>query len=88
MTNIIKQLSRVAGRAPAAEPAHDDKNIDGSGYPIPPSRRKKKAIMGWHDPEVGEQLKALATERRKSQQQLLREALNLLFQHYGKDEIA
>jgi hypothetical protein len=90
MSKILTRLRQVSGKtqytpSPAEQAAPE---LDGSGYPIPPSRRRKKAIMSWHDPAVGEQLKQIAAEQNVSQQQLLREAVNLLFAHYGKPEIA
>lgn len=55
---------------------------------IPPSRRGKKAITGHFDPAVCKQLKQLALEEDKSSQALITEALNLLFEAYGKKPIA
>lgn len=55
---------------------------------VPPSRRGKRAIVGHFDPIVCKQLKLLAVEQDKSSQALLAEALNLLFQSYGKKPIA
>jgi hypothetical protein len=90
MGNILSRLKQVSGKTTSTPSAVDQvaPEVDGAGYPIPPSRRKKKAIMSWHDPIVGDQLKQIAKEQKVSQQQLLREAMNLLFAHYKKDEIA
>ena len=55
----------------------------------PPSRAGKKALIGYFDPEVSKQLKQLALDYdRDSVQELLREALNDLFQKYKKPTIA
>jgi hypothetical protein len=63
----------------------DDENYDEK---IPPSRRGKKATTGHFDPAVCKQLKQLALEEDKSSQALIAEALNLLFEAYGKKPIA
>ena len=53
-----------------------------------PSRRGKKALIGYFDPSVSKQLKLLALEEDSTVQQLLGEALDLLFQARGKPQIA
>ena len=53
-----------------------------------PSRRGKKALIGYFDPSVSKQLKLLALEEDSTIQQLLGEALDLLFQARGKPRIA
>jgi hypothetical protein len=66
-----------------------------TGGVIPPghgtpskTRVGKKGIITYQPPAVAKQLKALALEHDKAQQELLAEALNLLFQKYGKSQIA
>ena len=53
-----------------------------------PSRQGKKAVTGYYDPAVRQQLAILAAEEQRSQNDLIAEALNLLFQNYGKSPIA
>ena len=53
-----------------------------------PSRWGKKALIGYFDPSVSKQLKLLALEEDSTIQQLLGEALDLLFQARGKPRIA
>ena len=54
-----------------------------------PSRAGKKALIGYFAPEVSKQLKQIVLDRdRASVQELLREALNDLFQKYKKPTIA
>ena len=72
----------------AGKPQPSIKMRDGAGYPIPAVRRGKKAIMGWFDPAVGEMLREIAYEEHVSQQSLLKEALNLMFEKHGKAKIA
>jgi len=55
---------------------------------VPLSRRGKKAIVGHFPPAVCKQFKQIALDQDKSSQALLAEALNLLFQSYGKKPIA
>ena len=54
----------------------------------PPSRRGKKALIGYFDPGVSLQLKQIALEEDSSIQRLLGEAVDLLFQSRGKPPIA
>jgi hypothetical protein len=53
-----------------------------------PSRIGKKSIAGFFDPAVSRQLKQIALEEDSSVQELLREALNDLFERRGKSRIA
>ena len=53
-----------------------------------PSRRGKKALIGYFDPTVSLQLKRIALDENSSVQHLLGEALDLLFQSRGKPTIA
>lgn len=53
-----------------------------------PSRRGKKAVTGYFDPAVRQQLAVLAAEEDRSQNDLLAEALNMLFERYRKSPIA
>lgn len=54
----------------------------------PPSRIGKKTIAGHFDPAVSRQLRALGLEHDRTVQDLLSEALNGLFEKYGKPPIA
>jgi hypothetical protein len=53
-----------------------------------PSRRGKKAVTGYFDPAVRQQLAILAAEEDRSQNDLIAEALNMLFKRYRKSPIA
>ncbi|BAZ19069.1 hypothetical protein NIES4071_109540 (plasmid) [Calothrix sp. NIES-4071] len=55
---------------------------------IPPSRRGKKAITVHFDPAACKQLKQLSMDEETSIQALMAEALNDLFEKYGKNPIA
>lgn len=54
----------------------------------PPSRQGKKTIAGHFDPAVSRQLRALGLEQDRTVQDLLSEAINGLFEKYGKPPIA
>lgn len=64
------------------------KAVEPSKKEVPPSREGKKAVTGFFDPAVSRQLKQLGLEEDKTVQALLAEALNKLFEHYGKNPIA
>ena len=51
-------------------------------------RKGKVGITQWVDPVVRKQLQLLRLERDKDQYELVNEALNLLFEKYGKPPIA
>ena len=82
--------TKTAEVAPKATPKTHvplPSDIDPSGYTAP-SRRGKKAITGYYDPAVRQQLAVLAAEENRSQNDLLAEALNMLFERYRKSTIA
>lgn len=53
-----------------------------------PARRGKKMVAAYFDPAVSRQLKQLGLDRDLSNQALIREALNDLFEKHGKAPIA
>lgn len=55
---------------------------------VVPSRRGKKTIAGFFDPAASRQLKQIALEEESNVQELLREAINDLFEKRGKARIA
>ena len=55
---------------------------------IPPSRQNMKRIQGYFSPRVKRQLRMLAAQSDKTEEQLVGEALNLLFQTQGLPTIA
>lgn len=59
-----------------------------AGQDVAPSRRGKKAVAAYFDPAVRKQLAHLSTDTDKTQAALIAEALNLLFEKYGKPPIA
>src|SRR5687768_9098922 len=76
----LSKLKEAAGKVedkPAA-PAQD----------APPSRVGKVAVAAYFDPAVRKQLAMMHIEQDKTQAALVAEALNLLFEKYGKAPIA
>ncbi|MEJ1297686.1 MAG: hypothetical protein RPU64_14800 [Candidatus Sedimenticola sp. (ex Thyasira tokunagai)] len=61
---------------------------EGGKNTLPPSRRGKKALTGYFDPEVLKQLKVLAVAEDKTMQTLMSEGINELFKKYGRPHIA
>src|ERR1700730_13881953 len=70
----------------AASAAPEDASA--AGPLLQHSRRGKVAITHWVDPAVRKQVAQLALDHDKSQAELVSEALNLLFEKYGKSPIA
>ena len=94
----MKSKRRSLGEAMKA--ARDDKPVvaspqqsketseENQSNKIPPSRQGKKFVGGYFLPEVAKQLKIMGVKNDKSNQELLAEALNLLFEKYGENPIA
>lgn len=70
------------------EPQAEAKENPQSSLPIHSSRKDKKFIGGYFAPEVSKQLKILSAKTECSHQELVGEALNLLFEKYGENLIA
>lgn len=77
------QASSIAESARTLANASDQR-LEGQA----PSRRGKKALIGYFDPSVSKQLKQLALDEDSSIQKLLGEAIDLLFASRGKPLIA
>ncbi len=74
------------------EAVHDASSIAVEPMPAPrplqPSRRQTKAITVHFPEEVRRQLKSLAGEQGRAVEDMVAEALNLMFARYRKPEIA
>ncbi len=76
-------------KAQRAAPKKTKAAAEGQGHSsLPPSRRGKKALTGYFDPEVLKQLKLLAASEDKTMQELMGEGINELFKKYGRPHIA
>lgn len=71
-------LTAPARQEPAAAPKAAEK----------PSRRNTKHIGGYYDPAVSRQLRGIALEEDSTVQELMGEALDMLFQSRRKPTIA
>ena len=76
---VLAPVSSPPPAAPAGAPA---------GRTVQRSRIGKVSIGVWVDPAVRKQLAQLALDTDKDQSELMAEALNLLFERYGKPTIA
>lgn len=88
LADALQPLDRAQASS-IAEPVRtlanaSDQRLEGQA----PSRRGKKALIGYFDPSVSKQLKQLALDEDSSVQKLLGEAINLLFEARGKPRIA
>ena len=86
---IAAALTRSSGSARAQEPETVEHQPQPERSPhYRSSRQGKSNVTGYFPPEVKKQLKLIAAEEDKTIQQLIGEALNMLFVHYGRAEIA
>jgi hypothetical protein len=82
----LSKLKEVSGKA-SPEPDSAEWSATTS-KDVAPSRRGKVTIAAYFDPAVRKQLAILAVEEDKSQAALMADALNMLFERYGKPPIA
>lgn len=91
----LGKLGEIGGKvapapSPIARPAEAVEAGQGGG-PVRaagPRRNGKVNIAGYFDPAVRKQLAMLAVEHDTDQVKLMAEALNLLFEKYGRSPIA
>ena len=89
LAEALKPHDRVPAASHKSAPKPQLKETRPRKASTPPSRAGKKALIGYFDPEVSKQLKQMTLDHdRDSVQELLREALNDLFQKYKKPTIA
>jgi len=72
--------SPISPETPVEAQKTDDK--------VPPSRRGKRHISGYFEPEVLRQVKIICAEEEKTVNQVMADALNSLFVNKGKAPIA
>ena len=88
-TNLKQALERNNGQVPQSEPEKVEYVETGrSKSHVSPSRQGKKPVIAYFDKDAHHQLKLLALEKDTSIQDLVAEALNLLFNVYDKPPIA
>jgi len=74
--------------APEPKPAKPVMRPPKAASARPPSRKGAVQIAAFFPEDVRAQLKIVAAEQRRDVQDLLAEAINLIFARYGKPEIA
>ena len=80
--SIASAIASRTGKADASVPQSS------FAYVRPPSRQGRAGLTTYHDPAVLQQLKEIAVQNRTSQQRLVAEALNHIFEKYGRPKIA
>jgi hypothetical protein len=88
LTAGLERFDMRAVEAPAAKPAVDASAMTKPAGLRSPSREGTVQIAAFFPEDVRTQLKVLAAEQRRDIQDMLAEALNLIFVKYGKPEIA
>jgi hypothetical protein len=83
---LLAATGRVATPSPPVSSGEDTPRL--RSVSTSASREGKKAIAGFFDPAVSRQLKQIGLEKDMSVQDLLREALNDLFEKHGRARIA
>ena len=81
---MFAKMAAIAGRPqlPGSDPIAPPKVAH------PPSRQGKRGLTIWPDPRSIRAVKQLAAETDRTQESLVREALNQLFKDHGKPPIA
>jgi hypothetical protein len=83
MKTSLKSL--VAADAPAPQPAAPpEKAQTAPSYRTAQTRAETRQIGGHFKPEVAQTLRLIAVEQDKDVQEMLAEALNMVFVRYGK----
>jgi hypothetical protein len=82
---VIRPNELIPSRAPSAVNAEEAPRV---GVPRQKGREGKVSITQWVDPVVRKQIAQIALDEDKDQYELVNEALNLLFEKYGRSPIA
>jgi hypothetical protein len=80
---VIRQTEVIPTRAPSS--AMDARRVVA---PRQRGREGKVSITQWVDPVVRKQIAQIALDEDRDQYELVNEALNLLFEKYGRSPIA
>jgi hypothetical protein len=86
MKASLKELAGRAGTselASATAPKAEHRN-GGASYKTAQTRIETRQVSGHFKPEVAQTLRLIAVEQDKEIQEVLAEALNMLFARYGK----
>ena len=85
-STLSEALRQASGKSEPPKP--EDRPTTAASSRVVPSRRGKKTIAGFFDPAASRQLRQIALEEGSNVQELLREAINDLFEKRGKARIA
>jgi Antitoxin-like ribbon-helix-helix len=93
LAEALQPMDRAASPQPAARAATATASArkrtnGGPRATAQPGRAGKKPLIGYYSPECMKQFKQITLDNDTTQQDLLAEALNDLFQKYGKAPIA
>jgi hypothetical protein len=86
--NALASALRNSGATVAASPLPEPEPVPQRLQTAAPSRQATKAITVHFPEDVRRQLKSMAAEEGRSMEDMVAEALNLLFVRYRKPELA
>src|ERR1700733_12585106 len=78
---VIRPIVGVPTRAPSARDIEEPRRVTA---PRQKGREGKVSVTQWVDPVVRKQIAQIALDEDKDQYELVNEALNLLFEKYGR----
>jgi hypothetical protein len=82
---VMRPTNVIPSRASSAMDSEEPRRV---GAPRQKGREGKVSITQWVDPVVRKQVAQIALDEDKDQYELVNEALNLLFEKYGRSPIA
>jgi hypothetical protein len=82
----LKDLARRAAGPEASPPANDAERPEPEprGYRTAQTRNDTRQVSGHFKPDVAQTLRLIAVEQDRDIQEILAEALNMMFERYGK----
>lgn len=86
--NLVEALQKESTALPKTKAAAVPSKKTVTAYNLPPSRRGKKALTVYLDPDVIKQVKFIGIDQEMSTQDIVRDALNDYFAKHGKAQIA
>jgi len=86
MRSSLKDLAKRAAGPEPLPPANDAKRpaAEPRSYRTAQTRSDTRQVSGHFKPEVSQTLRLIAVEQDRDVQEILAEALNMLFERYGK----
>lgn len=86
MKSSLKDLARRAAEPETVPPANDAQRpaAEPRSYRTAQTRSDTRQVSGHFKPEVAQTLRLIAVEQDRDIQEILAEALNMVFERYGK----